>query len=406
MGASVYLKMRILGAIESAEGRSRIRRIKNIAKLVFLDDEGIKRKFTSSTIATWYYRYKVSGITGVENKKRKDKGLLRKTTPEELMEAINKALPYFKDGVVPSKAAIYRLCIKHGFLRREQVAPNTFSRSVNKYDLLDNSEVKSTIRLAFAMPYANDLWQCDTMVGPYVEINGKKVQALLIAFIDDASRVICHGEFFAAENTDALMKTLQMALYKRGAPKAIYADNGKIYCSKELTLVCARIGCILRHTPVRDGAAKGKIERFFRRVRQQFLALRLDLSSLEKLNQQFTEWVEHDYNFVKHSTLQMTPVDRFAIDRHLLTFLPETNAGDDELFYVEETRKVGKDNTFRLNSTRYETPVDLVKKEIQVRFQRSTQHKVIVYYKGSRMGEAKVLDLVGNSNCHRPQKKG
>ena len=116
--------------------------------------------------------------------------------------------------------------------------------------------------------------------------------------------------------------------------------------------------------------------------------------------------MENDYNFVKHSTLKMTPVDRFAIDRHLITFLPETNAGDDELFYVEETRKVGKDNTFRLNSKRYETPRDLVKKEIQVRFQKSTQHKVIVYYKGSRMGEAKVLDLVGNSNCHRPKKKG
>jgi hypothetical protein len=406
MGASVYLKMRILGAIESADGRSRIARIKNIAKLVFIDDEGIKKKFTWRTISTWYYRYKVSGVTSVEKKERKDKGLLRKTAPEELMEAINKALPYFKDGVIPSKAAIYRLCIKEGFLRREQVAPNTFSRSVNKYDLLDKSEAKSTIRLAFAMPYANDLWQCDTMVGPYVEINGKKVQAVLIAFIDDASRVICHGEFFASENTDALMKTLQMALYKRGAPKAIYADNGKVYCSKELTLVCTRIGCILRHTPVRDGAAKGKIERFFRRVRQQFLALRLDLSSLGKLNQQFSEWVENDYNYVKHSTLQMTPVDRFAIDRHLLTFLPETNAGDDELFYVEETRKVGKDNTFRLNSKCYETPKDLVKKEIQVRFQRSTQHKVIVYYKGSRMGDAKVLDLVGNSNCYRPKKKG
>ena len=406
MGASVYLKMRILGAIESAEGRSRIERIKNIAKLVFLDDEGIKRKFTWRTISTWYYRYKVSGLTGVEKRERKDKGLLRKTTPEELMEAINKALPFFKDGVIPSKAAIYRLCIKEGFLRREEVAPNTFSRSVNKYDLLDKSEAKSTIRLAFAMPYANDLWQCDTMVGPYVEINGKNVQTALIAFIDDASRVICHGEFFASENTDALMKTLQMALYKRGAPKAIYADNGKIYCSKELNLVCARIGCILRHTPVRDGAAKGKIERFFLRVRQQFLSLRLDLTSLEKLNRQFSEWVENDYNYVKHSTLQMTPVDRFAIDRHLLTFLPETNAGDDDLFYVEETRKVGKDNTFRLNSRRYETPRDLVKKEIQVRFQRSTQHKVIVYYKGSRMGEAKLLDLEANSNCHRPRKKG
>ena len=60
----------------------------------------------------------------------------------------------------------------------------------------------------------------------------------------------------------------------------LYVDNGSIYCSQEITLICARVGCILSHTPVRDGAAKGKIERFFRGLRDRFLSHELDLSSL------------------------------------------------------------------------------------------------------------------------------
>ncbi len=112
---------------------------------------------------------------------------------------------------------------------------------------------------------------------------GNPVQTKLIAFIDDASRMICHAQFFFNENTDALMTAIKAALYKRGIPKQLYVDNGSIYCSKEIIMVCARIGCILRHTPVRDGASKGKIERFFRTLRDQFLSRQLDLSSLKAL---------------------------------------------------------------------------------------------------------------------------
>src|SRR5690349_10716027 len=90
------------------------------------------------------------------------------------------------------------------------------------------------------------------------------VQAKLIAFLDDASRVCCHGEFFAAENTDTLVAALRSALYKRGVPQCLYVDNGSIYTSKEISEICARIGTLLCHAPVRDGAAKGKVERFFR----------------------------------------------------------------------------------------------------------------------------------------------
>jgi hypothetical protein len=128
-------------------------------------------------------------------------------------------------------------------------------------------------------------------------------------------------------------------------PEQLLVDNGSIYCCQEITLICARVGCLLRHTAVRDAAAKGKIERFFRRVRDQFLVRKLDLSSLEELNRQFTLWVEQEYNATEHSTLGMKPIDRFGVDLSRIRFLsPSENA--DELFYAEATRTVKKDNTF------------------------------------------------------------
>src|SRR6266542_3753959 len=155
-----------------------------------------------------------------------------------------------------------------------------------------------------------------------------------IAFLDDASRVCCHGQFFLAENVDTLIESLRAAFYKRGVPMSLYVDNGSIYCSKEIIQICARVGCLLRHTPVRDGAAKGKIERFFRTAREQFLSRALDLSCLDAFNRQFIHWVEEPYNAQKHSVLDMTPLDRFALDRSRVRYLLP-NQANDELFFVE-----------------------------------------------------------------------
>ena len=126
----------------------------------------------------------------------------------------------------------------------------------------------------------------------------------------------CHGQFFCGgKNVDSLIEAIRAAYYKRGVPHALYVDNGSIYSSKEIVQICARVGCLLHHTPVRDGAAKGKVERFFRTVRDQFLARELDLSSLDALNRQFTQWVEEQYNAQVHSILGMSPLDRYALDR-------------------------------------------------------------------------------------------
>ncbi|HOC56826.1 MAG TPA: DDE-type integrase/transposase/recombinase [Verrucomicrobiota bacterium] len=104
------------------------------------------------------------------------------------------------------------------------------------------------------------MWQADTLYGPYVPIHGTPVQTRLIAFLDDASRVCCHGQFFPSENVDTLLESLRAAFYKRGVPHALYVDNGSIYTSREIIPICARLGCLLHHAPLRDGAAKSWVQ--------------------------------------------------------------------------------------------------------------------------------------------------
>lgn len=397
---STYLKMRVLGAVDTAPGKTKNERLKHVASMVFMDEDGIPRQFTWRSIQTWLWCYTNRGAMSLHNKARSDKGKLRKVSPELLLEAIEQVMPMFRDKH-PKKSQVYRACIEKGLLRKENVAPNTFSRLVRELELFKpDSEVKR--RQAFSKEFANQMWQVDTMFGPYVESGAQKIQTKLIAFIDDASRVICHGEFFLKEDTDTFLSAMKSALYKRGIPEQIYADNGSIYSCKELMLVCARLGIILSHAPVRDGAAKGKIERFFRTVREDFLARALDLSNLPALNRAFTSWIEDEYNSRVHSTIQMKPVDRFGLDLKRIRFLPVCEAND-EIFFVEEGRMVRADNTFSLKNIRFEPPADLHGRQIQVRFDRRKfgSDRVIVYYKTQRIGAARPVDFVANDRAPR-----
>jgi putative transposase len=398
-----YLKMRVLGAIDMAPGDTIVARIRAVSQMTFTDEEGNSRQFTWRTIQTWYSRYQKHGVTVMENKPRSDKGKIRKVSLECIQDAVDATLPKIRG--LPKLAVLYRLCIEQGLLTRCQVAPNTFRRIVKQFDMLKpQADSENKQRLAFAKAHANEMWQADTLYGPYVQHNGASVQTRLIAFLDDASRVCCHGQFFLAENVDTLIEALRAAFYKRGVPACLYVDNGSIYTSKEIIQICSRVGCLLAHAPVRDGAAKGKVERFFRGVRERFLCLQLDLSSIESLNRQFTHWVEEQYNAQVHSVLGMSPLDRFALDRSRIHFLPP-NEANDELFFVEEDRHVRADNTFSFQAVRFEAPRHLPERTIQVRYQRKNPTtRVVVYYKGQRMGEARPLDALANDRpAQRPK---
>lgn len=399
---SLEVKLRVLGAIDYAPGTTIRERIKQVSTRVFRDEVlGIDYRFTWRTIETWRARFRKHGMVSMDRKTRSDKYAHRKVQPNELSEAIREVLPllrFNKSGVIP-KMALYRKLLKQGYFSRSQLSQTSFYRMIREHNLLDLGQSQK-LRQSFAMQFANELWQADTMHGPSIkQSDGRFKKTFLIAFIDDASRIIAHAEFFYADNTENMIEAFKRALFKRGKPERLYFDNGSNYKSKEILQACVRLNIHLSHAPVRDGAAKGKIERFFRGFRDRFLVEHPHFDSLEQLNDNTHDWVENQYNSQYHSGIQMTPLDRFILDRNRLQFLTDDETTE-EIFFVEETRKVSKTNLFSINNQRFECPVDLREKKVQVRCNRTRRDRFIVYFNEQRMGEATLVDLAFNAERH------
>ncbi len=403
--APLMIKMKIFAFIDQCTETSLIQKCRKAAEVVFTDDEtNDKFKFTEKTINTWFYRYKKTGIVSVLKRKRKDKGKYRKITPQHLAECLTVALQHLPKptSMRAVKMVAYRWLLDNHYFTRSQMAMTTFYRYIRENDLL-KPEACEKLRLEFAFPHANDFWQGDTLHGPIVaDIQGQHKKTYLIALIDDASRLITYAAFYHAETIYELVHVLKMAIYCRGKPKALYFDNGSIYKSKTIIDACVRLNILLSHTPVRDGSAKGKIERFFNTVRSNFFKSQGSFKDINHLNELFKEWVQ-GYNNRIHSSIQMTPENRFAIDINRLQYL-ENNEHNDEIFFLEAIRNVTKTNTFSLHNITFECPVDLREKTIEVRFEAINKKKVVVYYKEKRMGQANIVNLHLNATLKRELK--
>jgi len=397
---SLELRLRVLSAIDYAPGNSIQARIKSVSTRSFTDAQtGCEYQFTWRTISTWLYRFKKRGITTLDNKTRADKNSYRKIKLNELSEAIHDILPTLsknKTGHIP-KLTLYRQLLMKNYFQRSQLSQTSFYRMVRENNLLQGEDNKK-LRHSFAMQFANELWQADTMYGPSIQqADGKWRKTFLIAFIDDASRVITHSEFFYRDNTENMIDAFRTALFKRGKPARLYFDNGSNYTSKEILQACVRLDIHLSHAPIRDGAAKGKIERFFRGFRDRFLVQHLSFKTLDELNDKTHHWIENDYNSKHHTGIGMIPIDRFNLDHSRIRFLTDDEYTE-EVFFIEENRKVSKTNVFSINSQKYECPVDCRQKTIQVRYDRTRRNRFIVYLGDKRMGEASLLDLHYNAN--------
>ena len=399
---SFELRLRVLAAVDYAEGDTIRARIRNVAKRCFIDTTGHEYQFTWRTISTWLYRHKTQGLTSLEPKPRSDKSRHRKVSVSQLAEALHEITPTVsknKVGQVP-KIMLYRRLLERGLFHRSELSLTVFYRIIHENDLLQE-QVQQKLRLSFAMKFANELWQADTLHGPKIQQpDGQWRKTFLIAFIDDASRVITHAEFFYHDNTENMIDAFRKALYKRGKPQKLYFDNGSNYISKEIGLACARLNIYLSHAPIRDGAAKGKIERFFRGFRDRFLTQYTGFDSLSQLNERTHHWVEECYNSQHHTGIQMIPIDRFNLDRNRIQFLVQDDYSE-EIFWAEEDRKVSKTNLLSIHKKHLECPVDLREQTVQVRFDRSKKDRYFVYFKEKRMGQAHPVNLHRNATLSR-----
>ncbi|HSW61920.1 MAG TPA: hypothetical protein VLH56_01160 [Dissulfurispiraceae bacterium] len=180
-------------------------------------------------------------------------------------------------------------------------------------------------------------------------------------FIDDHSRMIPHGEFYLRENIECFKDTLRKALNKRGLPRKLYVDNGPYFRSHQLDYSCASLGIALIHCTAYRPEGKGKIERFNKTIRQQFLCTVPEGLSLEGLNRGFLRWIDDEYHLKAHSSTGQKPLERYLKHLHLIRSAPKNL---DDFFRIKTERSVDKDRTVSLPGKVFEAPVELIGRKI------------------------------------------
>jgi len=161
------------------------------------------------------------------------------------------------------------------------------------------------------------------------------------------------------------------------------------------------MGTTVSHTEPYDAASKGKIERFFRTVRERFLPLlSYPVTSLDDLNQSFWRWLEEDYHRRVHSSLGMSPLDKYLSQVNQLKLVKDP-AYVTQLFMRREKRRVNNDATFVLSGRLFEVSSALIAQRIEVRFDVDNPHEVLVYVDDSFFEKARPVNLSENALIKR-----
>jgi transposase InsO family protein len=350
-----------------------------------------KTRIGRTTILRWMQRYKSSGarIESLYPPERCDQGKSRAMDEETVLSLVNlrREFPRLRlagliekmyernlagTGVKLYPSTVYRILCRHGVMKREGQGPED--------------------RRKFEAELANDIWQSDVMHGPRVKADDKMRKAYLIAFLDDHSRLIPHAEFYLSENLECYLNAFEKAVLKRGLPRKLYTDNGSAMRSHHLEHVCASLGVALVLARPYKPQGKGKIERFFRSIRDGFLE-GFEGGDLEKLNGELKVWLR-GYHEREHGSTGQSPFKRFTENMECLRPAPE-NLPD--YFRKPARRRVAKDRTITLHGKLFEAPVCLIGKQVELLYHDQDEDRVEIKYDGSSHGFLRAVDL--HVNC-------
>ncbi len=300
---------------------------------------------------------------------------LKKEVPERTAAQIA-AILRAHSGWAPDERTLQRTFVRRELTTRPNgVAPQAFGR--------------------FEADAPNQRWTGDALHGPTV--GGRK--AILFAFIDDHSRLFTGYRWARREDTVRLEAALRAGIATHGIPASIYVDNGSAFVDKQLLRACASLGVRLVHSRPGQPAGRGKIERAFRTVREQFLVeigSGRELDDLTQLNTLFSAWVETVYHRREHSETGQTPSERWSV---LTPALPST-AQLREAFLWSEWRTVTKTATVGLHGNTYEVDAALVGRKVELVFDPFDLTSMQVRWHSRPMGQA-VPHVIGRHVHHK-----
>ena len=359
-----------------------------------------RTRVAAETLRDWLKAYRRGGFDALLPKERADRGQAR-ALPAAAVEALLGA----KEGNPKlSVQLVIREARKAPEVPPELPLPSsTVHRLLTRHGLMDRpkDDPGDQDRRRFAFAQAGQMWMSDVMHGPSVLVGDRtKRKTYLIAFIDDATRVVPYAAFALSENTATFLPVLQQAILRRGLPQRLYVDNGANYRSAHLALVCAKLGIALIHARPYRPQGKGKIERWFKTVRAQLLT-RLtaeDTANLAALNRRLAAWIEGEYHHTPHRGLAgLTPLEQWVQSAEGVRF-PEPTLDLDDLFLFEAKRKVQKDRTVSLNGVVYEVDAALVGETVLLRFDPGApaERPLLVCHQGRPSGLARVVQTYAN----------
>lgn len=351
-----------------------------------------------ATLKSWLKAYNKDGFDGLIPKARNDKGRPRRLGEQEL-SAIRGKCRAFPNWTVQK---LYEDLQANDQLGHPPICYNSLLRIIGRENLLPNASRKD-VRKRFEMDAVNDMWICDFMHGPEVELkNGRTAKSILCAVIDDHSRVIVGSAFSTQETVSTLTVVLKEAFETHGLPRRLYVDNGAAFSSELLLLACARTKVSLSHSKPYDSPSRGKIERFFRTVRDRFLSGLSKNVTLDEINEAFDLWLKEDYHNKVHGGIDGSPMDRYRASLNHVE-IRRLNRGElDEAFLAQHERIVNNDATISFKGKIYEVPSAYIRQRIEIRHPVDNAEELYLFENGARIARLKLVDPGENARVFRP----
>lgn len=355
-----------------------------------------------ASLRRWLSKYRRSGFPGLKPKNRSDKDVTRAIDPiiSDRIIAVKKSDPHISISVLISTLE----CM--GEIPVGSIKHSTVHRLLQRHGLSgrpgrDKGMKKQ--RLPYRYRHPMELWVGDVMHSDYL-VDGRKIY--LVAWMDNATRAMMHAEYRFSESAMDILSTFKDALLVRGICQRVYVDHGSGYIDKRFARTCAHLGIHLMMAPVKDGAAKGCIERFFNTLRGQFEKhLKAgDLSSIETINSLLWRWIHSTYHQRSHKGLTGdTPWGRFM---SLLPKIDHRRVKPDfdflGLWKCRDNRVVHRDGTIRLKGHILEVPPTVTQKHIELRYlDESLPADVEVWENDQYIGPATHVNLQTNTRRRR-----
>ncbi len=404
---TALFRLTVLGPLAS---RGEIKRgevkqiIRQLAAQSYNIPDSNRTHLSEETIARWHALWKRGGINALNPQVRIDRGTTQ--LPETIQ---NKILELKSDKPDRSINQLIEMIERQGLVSKGTLARATVHRFLQQKHLskrvLPNQQAIE--RRSFVAAHVGDLWQGDALHGPSIQTADGIRKTYLISLMDDASRLIAHSAFCFGETALDIENVLKQAILKRGLPHKLLIDNGPAYISSSLKSICARLEIRLVYCRPGEPEAKGKIERYHRTFRDQFLN-EIDfnkINGLDDLNARLWSWIERVYHQRSHGGLdnEKTPIERWREELHLVRpLLPYVVEQIDDLFYHREERLVRKNGTISWNGRFYEVHHNLVGDKVTLVFDPHSQKAIRVETAfGDNLGPAVLLNVEGNLHRER-----